>query len=91
MINNLIGTTRNGLAALPNEEGVLVSVPNVTIGGTSALERNVISGNTRYGVTSFASRSALTALSVPSDLIVQGNYIGVGADGLPLFRTADRA
>ena len=82
VMNNLIGTSKNGLAALPNEEGVQVSVPNVTIGGTSAAERNVIPGNLENGVNSFATVFALTALSIPTDLLVQGNYIGVGADGL---------
>ncbi len=82
IVNNLIGTTRDGLQALANTAaGVSVSVPNVTIGGLSALERNVISGNAEHGVGTGASLSNNTVISVPSNLVVQGNYVGVTADG----------
>jgi uncharacterized repeat protein (TIGR01451 family) len=82
VVNNLIGTTKDGLAAMPNREGVQVSSPNVRIGGISALERNIISGNTDFGINSFGSRAGFVPISAPHQLVVQGNYVGVGANGL---------
>ena len=48
---NFIGTNTSGTAALGNlEQGVFISSPNNVIGGATAAERNVISGNTAQGV-----------------------------------------
>ncbi len=44
---------------------------NVTIGGTTAAERNVISGNGGYGVR----------LNSGSNLVVSGNFIGTDVTG----------
>ncbi|MEO8679774.1 MAG: Ig-like domain-containing protein [Vicinamibacterales bacterium] len=81
--NNLLGTNAAGTAAIGNfgSGGVLVTVPNVTIGGVSGAERNIISGNTA-GIDSFAQVIGGVVLSVPSGMVVQGNYIGTTADGL---------
>ena len=69
---NYIGTNSTGDAAVSNETGIgLSSAANNTIGGTTAAERNVISGNTMYGF-SFYSSSGNT---------IQGNYIGTNAAG----------
>ncbi len=73
---NYIGTDREGMVALPNATGgvdVVEGASNNTIGGPSAPARNVISGNLRVGV--FLQSNNTTGN------IVQGNYIGVGADG----------
>ena len=54
--------------------GIILSNSNgVTIGGTTAAARNIISGNTNDGVY-------ITGASATSNL-VQGNYIGLGSDG----------
>ena len=59
IVNNLIGTTTTGLAALPNGLapsngiGVNVLVPNVTIGVPGS--GNIISGNNGTGINSSAS------------------------------------
>ena len=72
---NFIGTNAVGTAALPNAEGVvfggLAPSDESTIGGTTAAARNVISGNTGDGIR-LASGSGNT---------IQGNHIGVAADG----------
>jgi CSLREA domain-containing protein len=81
---NLIGTTVNGLGTLPNMIGLAYGngSPDTTagvlhVGGDTAAERNVISGN---GVGMLLARSPG---SDPHDVdhVVAGNYIGVAADG----------
>jgi parallel beta-helix repeat protein len=73
---NLIGTTPTGLAALPNGgRGVFIDrAPNNTIGGTTAADRNVISG-TSGGVDILIDNSGADGN------LVEGNYIGLAADG----------
>ena len=50
---NLIGTDNTGTTALPNGQvGVMISASSTnTIGGTTSLARNVISGNSGSGVS----------------------------------------
>ena len=78
---NYIGTNAAGTAALPTgnygvyQAGILVDgSPGSQIGGTDPAERNVIAGNHGDGV-------ALWNTGV-TGTIIQGNYIGVGADGV---------
>jgi hypothetical protein len=74
---NLIGVTAGGNAGLGNSEAGIQAendcdfIPNVTVGGTNAADRNVISGNWGDGIAIDGGGCAL----------VQGNYIGLGADG----------
>lgn len=68
---NLIGTDASGLLALGNgEHGLYVGSPSGTFGGTTADARNVIAFNGMHGV-----------YLRDDDNLVQGNYIGVAADG----------
>jgi len=73
--NNFIGTTPSGLAALGNAfAGVNISSGSSNIiGGTSAAERNVISGNASDGVQITGSSS--------SGNMVRGNFIGTDVTG----------
>jgi CSLREA domain-containing protein len=68
---NLIGTTADGKSSQPNGVGILVSSGGWTIGGSSAGERNVISGNASHGLN----------LNSCGPCLVQGNYIGTTASG----------
>lgn len=83
IIGNYIGTDSTGLAAIGGTRGVWLgdTVPptigspdHITVGGVNPGERNVIGGNTT---------GVLNTLSTFSNL-VQGNFIGVGADGKTL-------
>src|SRR2546428_231082 len=66
-----IGTNATGTAAAPNGAGgIRVNVSGITIGGTSAGSRNVISGNTGNGID-----------IVSGAVTVQGNFIGNNAAG----------
>lgn len=74
---NYIGTDVTGLLDLGNSGAGISSGTDVTsvitIGGTAAAARNVISGNGLAGL-SWSDSGA-------SNDVIQGNYIGVGADG----------
>jgi hypothetical protein len=70
---NLIGTTKTGLSPLGNG-GVAVSFfygASNTLGGTTAAARNLLCASTNQGVFIYYANNE----------VIQGNYIGVGADG----------
>ena len=72
---NYIGTTSTGNAAAANAIGVNIwDGANNLIGGTTALDRNVISGNSNIGVNINGTGSAINNT-------ISGNYIGLGANG----------
>jgi hypothetical protein len=77
---NYIGTDFTGLVPLPNAlSGIFINNgPGNTIGGTTAAARNVIAGN---GTATGVSAGVLISGSKASGNVVEGNYIGVGADG----------
>jgi hypothetical protein len=71
IIGNKIGTNMAGTAALANnKDGIIISTGKVTVGGDTAAERNIISGNNKTGVLVYADNS-----------IIEGNYIGTNAAG----------
>ena len=75
---NYIGVNAAGTAAIANgETGVMIDTgaSGNTIGGATASSRNVISGNTQYGVIVSAQAGATT------NNIIQGNYLGTNAAG----------
>jgi CSLREA domain-containing protein len=73
---NYIGINPAGTASISNSCGVLiVNASGNTVGGDSAAERNVISGNTNYGVHIYG------AAHPTNDNSVMGNYIGTNHDG----------
>lgn len=72
VLGNFIGTDFSGKHALPNTcNGIIVTNDNNAIGNGSASGRNVISGNGNNGILVYSA----TGISI------QGNYIGVTADG----------
>ena len=81
IVGNLIGTDMSGIQALGNLfngihlgfGGSGTPAIQVTVGGTTAAARNVISANTGAGLY-------ITGLESGS-VTVQGNYIGVASDG----------
>jgi hypothetical protein len=78
---NYIGTDATGTFAIPNDNSGIAIADNSNnnlIGGTTPGARNVISGN-GWGIAIFSSSAG-----PPVGTIVQGNYIGLSADGKPL-------
>jgi uncharacterized delta-60 repeat protein len=89
---NLIGTNAGGAAAIANSQGgILLSTTasNNIIGGITVAQRNIISGNTGFGIN-------VDGANVTGTNIL-GNYIGLSAtgtaaianswDGIGLFNT----
>lgn len=72
---NTIGAALGGLAALANGTGVLVhaGAPGTIVGGTTAPERNLISGNSGEGVHVTGTGTTGTT--------ILGNWIGTDATG----------
>jgi hypothetical protein len=73
---NYIGTTADGMTSLHNNGAGVVLADGAqgnTIGGSSPAYRNLISGNYGSGVRMQGSET--------SNNSVEGNYIGIGADG----------
>jgi hypothetical protein len=90
---NLIGVNATGTAAIPNSNGgifVTQSVSHLVIGGATAAARNVISGN-GTGLQSFGLDDIYIPAGVKiyadttNGISVQGNYIGLGSDGVTLI------
>ena len=74
---NFLGTDPTGLIASPNTFGVLIDIGamNVTIGGTTAASRNVLSGNIAgIGIGNGFDNGG-------SGHHIQGNFIGTDASG----------
>jgi hypothetical protein len=69
---NTIGTDVTGTAAVPNDQGILVSGGGAMIGGTVTGARNLISGNSSAGIEITNGRTAG---------VVEGNYIGTDVTG----------
>jgi len=80
--NNRIGTTPDGMTALLNTGyGIYTqSATDITIGGTTAAERNIISGNQQDGINTRFGTNRIT---------IYGNYIGLGSDGVKAIGNAN--
>lgn len=73
---NYIGVDSDGVTPLPNSHvGITSFGSNVTIGGSASGEGNVISGNV------VNSNEGGAIVDRGANGVIQGNYIGVGADG----------
>jgi len=73
---NYIGTDASGTRAEGSFYGVWVEAPNNTVGGTTTLARNLISGNVQTGVLI----DGTTTTPVTGNL-VEGNFIGTDPSG----------
>ena len=93
---NKIGTDVTGTLAIPNDTNYVSTNPaavilangasDITIGGTTAAARNVISGNDGDGILVsggylFVGGNRPSNDGVNQDNTVEGNFIGIKADG----------
>ena len=71
---NYIGTNAAGTAAAPNRRAIILFGSSDTlVGGTTAAQRNVISGNANWAIEVSPNTS--------DDNVIKGNYIGTNAAG----------
>ena len=77
---DFLGTDPTGMIAQGNAQGIRSEVDDVTIGGLAPAQRNVISGN--LGNAEVESRGDRG--------VIQGNYVGIGADGSTVLGGANR-
>ncbi len=76
IVGNWIGTNAAGTAAAGNVDGIGIwGGDNNIIGGTTAADRNVISGNTNNGLSASGGANGTQII---------GNYFGTDKDGLTL-------
>ncbi len=69
---NLIGVDSTGTMALPNWLGIVAAGSEALIGGSSAQQGNVISGNEGYGIS---------AGQGTENVVIRGNKIGTDING----------
>jgi uncharacterized repeat protein (TIGR01451 family) len=75
VVGNFVGTDPTGTFAEPNFGGIGIIGSNNIIGGTTAADRNLISGNhSGVGI-------GHTAVVRPVDNVIEGNYIGTDISG----------
>ncbi|MCA9054440.1 MAG: cadherin domain-containing protein, partial [Planctomycetaceae bacterium] len=87
---NYVGLNASGTAAVSNGAfGIAVdfAATGTIIGGTGAGDRNVISGNTGSGGSS--ARGGIYVYG--TNTTIQGNYIGIGADGTTVIANGQSA
>ncbi|MBZ0280115.1 MAG: SBBP repeat-containing protein [Anaerolineae bacterium] len=83
IVGNYIGTDSTGTQAHGNRDGIyILGTPENVIGGTTPVDRNVISGNHDDGIN-FEGPNTINNQ-------VRGNFIGTAADGIsPLGNAGD--
>ena len=77
IVGNYLGTDVSGTQALGNSTvgswgAIAIKTNGVLVGGTTAADRNLISGNLGYGIEFYSSAS---------NAVIQGNYIGTTVTG----------
>lgn len=75
VVGNLIGTDVSGTVSLPNSVGLFLDYAFATIGSNLPEGRNLISGNTDYGIRIHGDRMTTRANDI------RGNYIGTDISG----------
>ncbi|MBA2712569.1 MAG: right-handed parallel beta-helix repeat-containing protein, partial [Rubrobacteraceae bacterium] len=81
---NMVGLTADGLSRLPNaSSGIEINGTgsNNRVGGLSPGERNYASGNDGIGVQMLGILQADGSCKAPEYNVVQGNYLGLDANG----------
>ncbi len=87
---NLIGTAATGVTALGNGSGGIEDRGGLgtLVGGPSAAERNVISGNNNTTINVHGNEGAGIFMTGSSS-IIQGNYVGTDVTGTQRLGNAD--
>ncbi len=81
IVGNFVGTNFNGTAPIPNQDGIQIreGANNNSVGGIIPADRNIISGNSRWGI--FTDGSDIYPSLSANTTTIQGNYIGTDVSG----------
>ena len=85
VIGNDVGMTADGLGRMWNaDSGIEIAGASSgnRIGGLTTGERNISSGNSGMGVQLLGVVNGDGTCSAPTNNVIEGNYIGVNADGV---------
>lgn len=75
LVGNVVGLSSNGMNVVSNGNcGISVQGNRTVVGGGDAASRNVVAGNTSYGIPVTSTNN-----------VIRGNYIDVGATGTNYF------
>ncbi|MEZ4590954.1 MAG: hypothetical protein R3D55_07400 [Chloroflexota bacterium] len=80
---NLIGTDASGMVGVNNYFGVVLmnGTQGNLIGGSTAAQRNIISGNFGYGIWTGDDPSLPNDINITTNNQIAGNYIGTNING----------
>ncbi|SCL24151.1 CSLREA domain-containing protein [Micromonospora rhizosphaerae] len=84
VVGNYVGMTADGLSRLPNSDsGIQITGASLRnrVGGTTAAERNVVSGNNGIGIQLLGTMRTDGTCASPEQNLVQGNYAGLDVNG----------
>ncbi|MFL5955294.1 MAG: fibronectin type III domain-containing protein [Gaiellaceae bacterium] len=84
IVGNYVGMAADGVGRLPNaDSGIELNGASQgnRIGGVTAGERNVISGNSGIGIQLLGVMNVDGTCSGPQNNVVQGNYVGLTSGG----------
>jgi CSLREA domain-containing protein len=79
---NTVGLKASGVGALPNDaDGIFVQAATATVGGSTANQENIISGNGQSGIAISSSQA--------SGAVVSGNVVGLDSNGSAAGNTSN--
>ncbi|HHP7239984.1 T9SS type A sorting domain-containing protein [Longibacter sp.] len=78
--SNFLGVLPDGTTAAPNWNGMVIGTWSTTVGGATASERNVVSGNENHGIDIGPGVAGAT---------ISGNYVGTSASGTEVLGNGD--
>lgn len=80
---NLVGTSADGLTAIGNTSfGIEVAASNITVGGNTSSERNVVAAGVAGGNFGGVGIAVLSFGQGNSGGSIQGNYVGTNINGV---------
>lgn len=84
---NFVGTDNSNAIALPNFNGISVNASNARVGGSTLISRNIVVGNSRYGIAVSQPATGATIQNNNVGLNRNSAAMGNGNSGILFFRS----